>query len=33
VRVEIELTVEPCLAPAQNVGTILLGRMPGLLLA
>ena len=33
VRVEIELRVEPRLAPAQNVGTILLGRMPGLFLS
>ena len=30
VRIEIELALEPRLAPAQDVGTILLGGMPGL---
>ena len=33
VRIEIELSLEPRLAPAQDVGTILLGRMPGLFLS
>jgi hypothetical protein len=32
-RIEIELSFEPRLAPAQDVGTILLGRMPGLFLS
>ena len=30
VRIEVELPLEPRFAPAQDVGTILLGRMPGL---
>ena len=29
VRVEIELPLEPRFAPHQDIGTILLGRMPG----
>lgn len=28
-RIEIELAVEPRLAPAQNVEAVLLGRVPG----
>jgi hypothetical protein len=33
VRIKIELALKPRLAPAQDVGTILLGRMPGLFLS
>ena len=33
VRIEIELALEPRLTPAQDVGPILLGRMPGLFLS
>ena len=31
-RVEIELAVEPRLAPLQDIGSVLLGRMGGLFL-